>query len=525
MLRRTLVAVPFATTAAALLAVLLPPVAAVACGLLLGLAVAVWISGVAEGRIARVTDRVLSFTGGQRQERLRPEGSPQWRRLTTALNVVSEELSARIDALVDERARVQRLLDDLPLGVLLFGPDGLVYANPTADRLLAHAEPGTPPEGALQDPDLVGAVREAADSGRTVAVEVAVGERSLAATASPMRAEEVALVLADVSPIRRVEAMRRDFVTNASHELKTPVAAMQALADSLLLALERDPDRARTMVRRLHGEAGRLAQLVRDLLDLARLEERASERAAPIDLGEVIGGQVDRLAALARERKVSVHLDLVPGATVVAVPEEVRTIVANLLENAVRYNVDGGQVHVRCSRQRGEVVLEVRDTGVGIPAAAHERVFERFYRVDQGRSRAEGGTGLGLSLVRNAVDRQGGSIRLESPADGGSRFVVTLPVDGREAGRRPRSGGYAAPGRGTPRVTPTRGASVSQERTRFPVTPQERHQTAKSSEDIAVDDDLPTSDATPEATDPRTRVPSGEDEDKPGVPPHERHER
>lgn len=485
---RTYLVIPVATTAAALAALALPPVAAVGCGLLIGLAVAAWIV------------------------------------------VAARRQTARIEALVEQRARVQRLLDDLPLAVLLFSHDSLGYANQAAEQLVAHGETGAAVEQALGDADLADAVREAARSQRSVTVEARVRGRSIAATASPTRAEEVALVLVDVTPVRRVEAMRRDFVTNASHELKTPVAAMQALADSLLLALERDPDRAHTMVRRLHGEAGRLAQLVRDLLDLARLEEGGGERAALTDVGEVVRLQAHRLAPLARQRDVHLHLDLGEDTSVVALPEDVRTIVANLVENAVRYNVEGGRVEVSCVREGGKVLLRVRDTGVGIPVASHERVFERFYRVDQGRSRAEGGTGLGLSLVRNAVERQGGTIRLESPADGGSCFVVTLPVDARAGGGAHDPGaGYAGALRGTAPSTTTEGAPVSQERTRFPITPEERRRSATSSDDIAVGDELGEQlgdeEAAPGGTDPRTRAPSGDDQDKPGVAPHERHER
>lgn len=232
----------------------------------------------------------------------------------------------------------------------------------------------------------------------------------------------------------RVASIRRDFVTNASHELKTPVAAMQALAESLDLAVDGDPVRARRMINRLEAEAQRLSQLVRDLLDLARLEEQAAQRARRVDLAEVVESQVEALARLAGERRVAVNAACERGVWLVAVPEDLRLLVSNLLENAILYNVEGGSVRLAAHRNGSEVLLEVADTGIGIPERDQDRVFERFYRVDRGRSRALGGTGLGLAIVRHAVARQGGQIRLQSTPEEGSVFTVTLPVEGRAAG-------------------------------------------------------------------------------------------
>jgi signal transduction histidine kinase len=322
---------------------------------------------------------------------------------------------------------LERLLDDLPLAVLLFTDGRLAYANSAAGALFpvlverAVAEPG----------DGVGeAVLEAALTGRTIEVDLTAGGRDLVARASPTAPGEVAVVVSDLTETRRVEAMRRAFVINASHELKTPVAGMQALADALLLAIERDPERARRMIERLRGESIRLARLVRELLDLARLEEATTQRARRVELPPLVAAQIDRVAELAERRGVEFATDLDPAASVVAVPEDIRLIVGNLVENAVRYNRDNGRVHVRVRRLGGEVSLEVADTGIGIAEADRDRIFERFYRVDKARSRAVGGTGLGLSLVRHATERLGGSISLSSTLGEGSTFTVVLPVEG-----------------------------------------------------------------------------------------------
>jgi signal transduction histidine kinase len=214
----------------------------------------------------------------------------------------------------------------------------------------------------------------------------------------------VALVLTDLTDVRRVEALRRDFVTNASHELKTPVAGIQALSESLAFALDRSPDRARAMIRRLQIESERLSQLVRDLLDLSRLEEGdAPARRQRVDLGQLVYVQLDRLSRYAADRDVKLHVDCPTPVRVVGNPADLRLIVANLLENAVQYNRAGGEARARLRREDATVVLEVADTGVGIPEADLDRVFERFYRVDKARSRLAGGTGLGLSIALHRV--------------------------------------------------------------------------------------------------------------------------
>jgi signal transduction histidine kinase len=300
----------------------------------------------------------------------------------------------------------------------MFALPGGPASRPPVDALTGD---GT---GSLRD-----AVQEAREIGRSVDVEVERDGVVLAAHATELGSGETALVVRDVTRARRLAAVRRDFVVNASHELKTPVAGIQALAESLALALRHDPARGTRMVTRIEQEAARLASLVRDLLDLARLEERdGHQELRPVDVVQVVAAQVDRLHDTAAAQQVTVATDLPPTGVVAATPEDVRSIVANLLENAVRYNRPGGSVAVTVTRDDGRIALEVTDTGEGIAPEERERIFERFYRVDKARSRAAGGTGLGLSLVRHAVQRLGGTITLHSEVGVGSTFRVELPV-------------------------------------------------------------------------------------------------
>ena len=413
------------------------PIVEGGAALLLGAGATAAISWSVARRLDVVGARVRRFAqGGAAEPAIR--GSRAWRRVGLELFEAGEVLRRRYQELADEQARVERLLDSLSTAVLLFDADGLAYTNPAASDMF-RTEPGRvrSPMQVLRHEGLAGAVAEVRETGRSVDVEVELAERHLTAHAAATGDGVVAIAVTDVTDARRLEAIRRDFVTNASHELKTPVAGMQALADSLTLAIDRDPDRARTMIERLRGEASRLATLVRELLDLARLEEDAAAQAGRqrVDFADVVRAQADRLAALAAERDIVVELTVSEPAPVVAFPGDLRLIAGNLIENAVRYNRAGGRVDVRLRRSAADVVLEVQDTGIGIAEADRDRIFERFYRVDKARSRAVGGTGLGLSIVRHAADRHGGEVTVSSVLGEGSSFRVVLPVEGARSGR------------------------------------------------------------------------------------------
>ncbi len=386
-----------------------------------------------ERRLRTVTEQVATFPSDDRElTPLQIDGGEEWQRLAAALNAVAAVLRDRFDELRSERQRVERVLDGLPIAVLLFTQRGLLYANPAAQELfqVARAVDWTPLR-VLGSDALADAVAEAHTGDGAVELEVPLDGRVLRARAAEVAPDEVALVVTDVTDARRLEAMRRDFVANASHELKTPVTGIQALADSLAMAMDRDPDRARSMVGRVQHEATRLARMVRDLLDLTRLEEATAQPARQrVDLGEVVRGQVARLGRLAEEREVAVDCQVEGAAPVVGIPEDLKMIVANLLANAIQYNRSGGTVTVTAGREGDVVRLVVADTGIGIPEADRDRIFERFYRVDKARSRALGGTGLGLSLVRNAAERHGGRVTVDSVLGVGSTFTVELPVEG-----------------------------------------------------------------------------------------------
>ena len=234
-------------------------------------------------------------------------------------------------------------------------------------------------------------------------------------------------------PVKRLEIMRTDFVANASHELKTPVAGIRLLADSIGQAsADGDLEMVKLLSERLGKESERLQSLMGDLMDLSRIEdrERASAAGAGCDFGSVVMTSVEAHRAKAEGEGIDLTLhDRLPvGARATISATDATLVCDNLISNALAYTEEGS-VRVTLAQEGDFAVLEVADTGIGIAYADQERVFERFYRVDTARSRESGGTGLGLSLVRHAVSRAGGTIKLASEPDKGSIFTVRLPLE------------------------------------------------------------------------------------------------
>ncbi|MCU1344476.1 MAG: histidine kinase, partial [Acidimicrobiia bacterium] len=234
-------------------------------------------------------------------------------------------------------------------------------------------------------------------------------------------------LLEDVTERLRLEAVRRDFVANISHELRTPVGALAILAETL--EAEDDPETVDRLAQRLHSEAHRVGRLIDDLLELTRIEGselRSQERLVAADL---ILEAAERLRPLAAEKGISVELHEPPERLLfVGDRRQVASALGNLLQNAVRYSEPGATVEVWTSRSNDQVEFKVVDHGIGIPANQVDRIFERFYRVDRARTRETGGTGLGLSIVRHVVDNHRGSIAVESVEGVGSTFTMRLPT-------------------------------------------------------------------------------------------------
>ena len=230
-----------------------------------------------------------------------------------------------------------------------------------------------------------------------------------------------------VDRLQETENARRRFVSDASHELKTPLAAIRLLTDSILQNENIDGATVREFVSDIGQEAERLSRITEDLLRLTRLDSGVAETPERVEISPVLERVVKMLRPVADEKDVSIVTARSDGAAAAATPGEIHQILYNLMENAVKYNRRGGFVRVSVDMGEETATITVEDNGIGIPAEDLPRVFERFYRVDKARSRAAGGTGLGLSIVRDTVSRRGGVVRAEGVPGGGTRFIVTLP--------------------------------------------------------------------------------------------------
>ena len=283
-------------------------------------------------------------------------------------------------------------------------------------------------------PELLAMVEEVRRSGEIQEQELALPRgplglerRVVAARVAPLGAQQVLLLVADRTEARRVEEVRRDFVANVSHELKTPVGALALLAEATADAAD-DPDAVRRFASRMQRESERLTLLVQEIIDLSRLQSAAVlTEPVLVELDEVVAEAVDRCRLSAEAHDVSVEVAGPSRARVYGDRELLVTAVRNLVDNAVRYSESGTRIGVGVRRGGGLVEVAVTDQGVGIAQRDLARVFERFYRVDPARSRSTGGTGLGLSIVKHVAANHGGDVTVWSRPGAGSTFTLRLP--------------------------------------------------------------------------------------------------
>jgi two-component system phosphate regulon sensor histidine kinase PhoR len=406
--------------------------------LLVAIIVAWRLAAQAARPVLQLRDAAEAMASGDLKAPVPPTGG-ELADLADALVSLRDRMRTTIGELEGGQATLRAVLDGLQDAVFLLDGDRVTIANRAASVLFRAPAAGwrgaSLPETALPE-SLAAAVRS-----RLSAQEPSSGEvgpdpeaRYYRVTAVPLNGTDAGprtlVVIADITEVRRLDAVRRDFVANASHELKTPASAIQLLAEAADNAAE-DGDTAQALefVRQMKTEADRLRHLVVDLLALSRLE-KTPEAGSITDMRAAIGNTLAGHRAAAHVAGLAITLDesAVSGQDVYAAadPTDVAVALDNLLANAISYTDEGG-VRVSLGADADSVTVEVTDTGAGIPAEHLSRVFERFYRVDGARTRASGGTGLGLSLVKNAVERSGGTVVIESEVGVGTTVAIRLP--------------------------------------------------------------------------------------------------
>ena len=360
--------------------------------------------------------------------------------LADAVGGMVAQLGQTIHTLTDERNQSAAILGSMVEGVAVVGADErILYCNQAFEQILElpqGSSQGKKLVEGLRQADLVTAVRQVLPGGDEVTGEVEVGtvrRRSFSVTAAPVRAAEASsavLVLHDITELRRLERVRRDFVANVSHEFKTPLTAIQGFAETLLGGALDDKANRKRFVEIIREHAQRLARLTDDLLKLSRIEAgRLDLESRPVSVTGLVNGCVETARLKAESRGLRIVVELPEGLPPVRGDAvQLDEVLQNLIDNALQYTPSGGRIDVTACSNGHEVIFTVADTGIGIPESDLERIFERFYRVDAARSREAGGTGLGLSIARHIVDAHGGRIWVESAVGQGSRFRFSIDV-------------------------------------------------------------------------------------------------
>lgn len=385
--------------------------------------------------VAELSDVTRALAAGDFSRRPSRSAPGEVGDLAIAVSQLAEQLSARLDALRAEETLLRELAESLNEGILAVDArQQVVRINETARGLLGLR--ASLPFGGDQlprDRTFRDAINDALGGETVRDLEVTISGRIFNVTVRPLEAGGAVIALLDLTRLRRLETVRRDFVANVSHELKTPLTVVRGFAETLV---DDDPpaDVRRQFAHSIVGHTRRMQRLVDDLLDLSRIESGGWVPVPEsVDFAETLADLVSTAREAADRKGIRLDVALAPEAqSVCADPTALRQVVGNLVENAVRHTSTGG-VTLFATREHGGVIVGVRDTGCGISTEHLPRIFERFYRVDPARSREQGGTGLGLSIVKHLVDAHGGRVRAESTLNEGTTITAWFPDAGAAA--------------------------------------------------------------------------------------------
>jgi len=397
---------------------------------LLAAILAVLFSRAVSKPIVDLSDVARSLAAGERNRHPALSAPGEVGDLADAVHRLAEQLEARISALAAEQSILSALVETLNEGVIAISPSReVVRINDTGRRLLSIARPipfgidFLPREATLRS-----AISLALSGTETEPEEIVIGDTTLSLTARPLVNGGAVVALFDLTPIRKLEAVRRDFVANVSHELRTPLTIIGGFAETLQ---DHDvpPQMRAEFARTIFTNTQRMQRIVDELLDLSRIETgHWKPRPEAIRVADLAADVFGRVAASAKAKGITLDTAVDAGAqTIYADRTALEQILLNLVENAIRHTGEGGRITIRTLREGDGVSLSVGDTGSGIAPEHLPRIFERFYRADSGRSGEAGGTGLGLAIVRHLVQAHGGSVRAESVMGAGTTIRIFFP--------------------------------------------------------------------------------------------------
>ena len=414
----------------------------VLAGAIVALVLGFYVAGRFAGPVTEMRTAAEQLSRGSYGTRIRDLPNDEVGALGAALNRLGDEVVRHIASVSRDSAQLRAMLVGMAEGVVAVDDDDEVIFSNRAARDLLGLEPGDHRGRKLWEvvrmPELSKLIESARPTDlprrRELVVAHENGERVLVARANRFATEDtggVVVVFDDTTDLRRLERIRRDFVANVSHELKTPLTSIRGFVETLLDGALDDRENHERFLTKIQDNVLRLNHLVSDLLSLARIEQQHEVQRERVDWRHVVTQAARRHESDARKGGVDCLVEApADPVEVLGDAESLTQIVDNLLSNAIKYTPDGGRVDVVLATGHASAILEVRDTGIGIPREDLGRIFERFYRVDKARSRELGGTGLGLSIVKNLVQGLGGSVAVDSEFGSGSTFRVTLPLAG-----------------------------------------------------------------------------------------------
>lgn len=412
--------------------------------LLVILLVAGCIIVLASKRFSERVERLTAFSKRVAEGDFRPQApngtGDALDRLGHSLNQTAARLDRTIHTLTEERNLSSAILGSMVEGVLVVnGSERVVFANQGFADILELKQPPQAGSGLVEvvrQTELIEAARKVLGGAPRVESEIVTGtlrQHFFAATVASVRAAETngaVIVLHDITDLRKLERVRRDFVANVSHEFRTPLTAIQGFAETLQAGAMNDPENRDRFLGIIVEHSRRLARLTEDLLMLSKMDaDRLELELRRIPVGPFVESCIETSAQRAREKDLKLLVNLAERLPDISGDRRRLTeVLQNLLDNAIQYTPAGGQIMVTASPKDSEVIFTVSDTGIGIPQADQPRIFERFYRVDVARSREVGGTGLGLSIAKHLVENHGGRIWVDSEVGRGSQFHFSVPI-------------------------------------------------------------------------------------------------
>ena len=398
---------------------------------LLAAVLAVLFSRAVSRPITELRDVARSIAAGEHRRHPALAAPGEVGDLADAIYRLAEQLEARLSALAAEQSILSALVETLNEGVVAISPGHeVVRINDTGRRLLSIDRPAPfamdflPREGMLRN-----AISRALNGTETEPEEVVIGDSTVSLTARPLVDGGAVVALFDLTPIRKLEAVRRDFVANVSHELRTPLTIVGGFAETL-----QDPDvpanKRAEFARAIFTNTQRMQRIVDELLDLSRIESgHWTPRPQSVRIADAAREVFGRVAATAKSKGIALETNIGSGGDVVyADRTALEQILLNLVENALRHTPEAGHIIIETAPVHNGVNVIVRDTGSGIPPEHLPRIFERFYRADSGRSRESGGTGLGLAIVKHMVEAHGGTVRADSVLGAGATITIFFPA-------------------------------------------------------------------------------------------------